>query len=391
MKEASIIHWLSALHHDRRPGDREPVTGRAGPEPRNGRFTNVNGTVTCGQPANCKQYIQWVISHPDSGILAWTPGTTYDYSNFGYCVLGATIEKVTGTDYATWVTNNILTPNGARDVHIGQTLGVQDREVSYYHNNSVVTSLFDPQDLVGPVPAPYGNYYVEGSPASGGWSASTIDWLRFQAAIDGRRGTPLLTSELGDVYAYPGPPGSTTIPMGGFISGDGGGDISNQGPSSMGPSYFYGAGWDIHAAADSVASAGDWTHSGFILGTSTIDIHMSNGFGIVGFLNDTTNSGNYDLYGNLYAAFNAANGVNGNWFSQDLFDQYASYTGWMTGSQYQAYFDQQVQTGLYPARIEGINHFGTPMFRAAFARSRGMRGRATMGSGARTTRRSTPP
>ena len=154
-----------------------------------GVCTNT-GTVTCGQPPKCDQYIQWVLSQPDSSTVLWQPGTTYDYSNFGYCVLGALVEKVTGTDYGTWVANNILGPSGAHDVLPGTTLGTQDREVSYYDPSSVSKSVYDPNFLVGNVPGQYGNYYVEGSPASGGWIASTVDFLRFQGTIDGRNGKP---------------------------------------------------------------------------------------------------------------------------------------------------------------------------------------------------------
>ena len=360
----------------------DPVTANPSPVVKDqklatGVCTNVGGTITCGQPPNCTQEIQWVISHPDlPGSLAFLPGAVADYSNLGYCILGALIEKVTGTDYGTWVTNNILNPSGARDFHVGQTLGVQDREVSYYEAGTT-TSVFDPKNLVGQlpgpyggnvqVPRPYGSYFVEGSPASGGWAASTIDWLRFQVAIDGRRAPAFLSSaRVDDIKAYPGSNPDYIPYVGGVTDGGLVPDISGD---KLGPKYFYGPGWDIHHDAGFPAFAGDWSVGGSIAGTNTIAIHMANGFGIAGFVNDSTNS--YDLFGTLYQAFSAAQGVDGSWFSGDLFDQYASYTGWMTGSQYQTYFNQQVLTGLYPTRIEGINHVGTPMFRAAFAPFKG--------------------
>jgi hypothetical protein len=48
--------------------------------------------------------------------VRWTPGTVNDYSNFGYCVLGAVVEKVTGSSYASWVTANVLSPAGASGI-----------------------------------------------------------------------------------------------------------------------------------------------------------------------------------------------------------------------------------------------------------------------------------
>ena len=333
----------------------------------------TGGTISCGQPPKCDQIIQWVMSHPDSQTVLWTPGSTYDYSNFGYCVLGAMIEKVTGTDYGTWVTNNILNPVGAHDVHPGLTLPTQDREVTYY-DPGTATSVFDPQNLVGAVPAQYGNYFVEGSPASGGWIASTIDWLRFQAAIDGRSGgTPLLSAaRITDLTANPLIPSESINSVTHLIN-------NTDSPAST--SSWYGTGWSVN-------TFDNWWHNGALQGTATEQIRAGNGFGFASFFNTSppdvsasivapwnTPACNGNFFCNMdsafWTAFNNAGGTNGNWFSQDLFDQYASYTGWMTGSQYQAYFDQQVQSGLYPTRIEGINHFGTPMFRAAFAPFKG--------------------
>jgi CubicO group peptidase (beta-lactamase class C family) len=40
--------------------------------------------------------------------LDFVPGTHYAYSNFGFCVLGRVIEKVTGTGYADYVRERIL-------------------------------------------------------------------------------------------------------------------------------------------------------------------------------------------------------------------------------------------------------------------------------------------
>ncbi len=43
------------------------------------------------------------------------PGTRWDYSNSGYFLLGAIIEKVSGKSYADFVAENIFTPLGMRD------------------------------------------------------------------------------------------------------------------------------------------------------------------------------------------------------------------------------------------------------------------------------------
>jgi CubicO group peptidase (beta-lactamase class C family) len=44
--------------------------------------------------------------------VAWAPGTTFEYSNLGYAILGRVIEAVTGDDYAAAVRAHLLEPLG---------------------------------------------------------------------------------------------------------------------------------------------------------------------------------------------------------------------------------------------------------------------------------------
>jgi uncharacterized protein (TIGR03437 family) len=44
--------------------------------------------------------------------LVGTPGVTYEYSNTNYTILQGVIDQVTGQDYVTWVTQNVLVPAG---------------------------------------------------------------------------------------------------------------------------------------------------------------------------------------------------------------------------------------------------------------------------------------
>lgn len=52
---------------------------------------------------------------PQFNKLQTAPGTKAAYTNLGYMVLGAVIEKVSGQSYAAYVTDNILQPLGMRD------------------------------------------------------------------------------------------------------------------------------------------------------------------------------------------------------------------------------------------------------------------------------------
>jgi len=44
--------------------------------------------------------------------VAWAPGTTFEYSNLGYAILGRVIEAVTGDEYAAAVRTHLLEPLG---------------------------------------------------------------------------------------------------------------------------------------------------------------------------------------------------------------------------------------------------------------------------------------
>ena len=46
--------------------------------------------------------------------LDFTPGTQWDYSNMNYFVLAAIIQKITGTNWAEWISRHIFIPSGMR-------------------------------------------------------------------------------------------------------------------------------------------------------------------------------------------------------------------------------------------------------------------------------------
>ena len=52
-----------------------------------------------------RQLIAWTLEHMP---LTAPPGQTFAYSNFGYCILGRVIEKLTGQAYAQYIKDNIL-------------------------------------------------------------------------------------------------------------------------------------------------------------------------------------------------------------------------------------------------------------------------------------------
>jgi CubicO group peptidase (beta-lactamase class C family) len=123
-----------------------------------------------------------------AALISWTldnqpqvadPGTQWAYSNFGYCVLGRIIEKVTGQSYAAFVNQAVLSPSGATRMALAGSNATQraDTEAVYFALND----------------DPYG-MRVDRMDSHGGWIAHPSDILRFLFRVDGLASPPdLLT------------------------------------------------------------------------------------------------------------------------------------------------------------------------------------------------------
>ena len=114
------------------------------------------------------ELITWVV---DNREFVSNPGATMAYSNFGYCVLGRVIEKLSNKSYEEYVKDNILTQAGVSDMHIAGNL-MSDRrpnEVYYYDNDG-----FDPY-----------KWETARMDAHGGWIASSVDLVRLLSRVDG--------------------------------------------------------------------------------------------------------------------------------------------------------------------------------------------------------------
>lgn len=114
------------------------------------------------------------------------PGSFYDYSNFGYALLGKIIEEVSGKDYETFMRENVLAKMQIRRMRIGKSRYKErfPHEVKYYvaANTPQNVSIYAPHDSASKA---YEGTYIEGLGAAGGWIASSVDMLRFLSYIDG--------------------------------------------------------------------------------------------------------------------------------------------------------------------------------------------------------------
>lgn len=181
--------------------------------------------------------------HPDmdhTQLITWTlenlplqhkPGTHYAYSNFGFCVLGRVIEKLTGQTYADAVQTEVLRPCGISGMRIsGNTRPERvPHEVVYYNQ--------DPDGA-----DPYG-MNVRRMDSHGGWLATATDLVRFLVHVDNFPTEPDILKP-------------ATIQI-------------MTSPSSASPGYAKG--WCVN-------KNNNWWHNGSLPGTTTIMVRTSHHF-----------------------------------------------------------------------------------------------------------------
>jgi CubicO group peptidase (beta-lactamase class C family) len=113
--------------------------------------------------------------------LQFDPGSKTSYSNFGYCVLGRVIEKVSGQTYPAYVKEHILAPLGVKSVELGRTLPkYRNPREPIYLDPGKDRNIFDPDG--GKVPAPDGTFCLETMDSHGGLIGSASDLVRFLSA-----------------------------------------------------------------------------------------------------------------------------------------------------------------------------------------------------------------
>lgn len=170
-------------------------------------------------------------------LIAWTlanqkqthkSGEHYAYSNFGYCVLGRVLEKITNQPYATLIEQQVLSKCGITSMRIaGNTLEErQPKEVIY---------------LTEKPGAAYG-MNVARMDSHGGWIATAGDLVRFVSQL------PKLLNE----------------------------ESIRTMTTAMSTSYARG--WNVNKVPN-------WWHGGSLPGTSTIMVHTAKGMCWAGLMN----------------------------------------------------------------------------------------------------------
>jgi N-acyl-D-amino-acid deacylase len=200
-------------------------------------------------PARQDDIIRYMLTRP----LDFEPGTRYAYSNFGYCLLGRVIEKVSGRKYEDFVRQEVLLPIGMRDTHLGRTLREDrlDGEVVYNAGGRKAPAILGP-NLGRPVLLPYGVWCLEAMDSHGAWVSTGPDLVRFALAFNHPDRCKVLKAQsVRALFARPdGPAGSI-----------------ERGRDNV---VYYSCGWNVRLYNNGVRNI---YHSGLLPGTSTILVH----------------------------------------------------------------------------------------------------------------------
>ncbi len=220
-------------------------------------FASEAGTPPPARPA---EIIQAMLKRP----LDCDPGTKYAYSNFGYCLLGRVLERLSiadGRSYEQIVRDEVFAPVGALSPRIGRTLTTSIDEVRYSmpvidgEPPVLVDSVFMPGEKVSP---PYGAWHLEAMDSHGGWIASAPDLVRFAMGCDEAAAEP--TSNRQSLLTRPMIDEMFSQPT----------DYTVKEPD-----VWYSHGWNVRTTG-SGTGRNTW-HLGALDGTSTILVRRSDG------------------------------------------------------------------------------------------------------------------
>ena len=139
------------------------------------RPLEIAAAVGKAGPAGPRDIIRYMMGQP----LQFTPDEQSCYSNFGYCVLGRVIEKVSGQDYLSYVRKEILAPLKIESVTLGRSLP-KDRKPRepVYLDPRTGRNVVQPRSRTA-VPLPDGGFYLEALDSHGGLIGSSVDLIRF--------------------------------------------------------------------------------------------------------------------------------------------------------------------------------------------------------------------
>jgi N-acyl-D-amino-acid deacylase len=203
-------------------------------------------------PAGPADIVRFMTTRP----LDFDPGTRYAYSNFGYCVLGRVIEKVSSVPYGEFVRNELLQPLGIKDARLGKSLlsGRTPHEVHYYPSGDKrpnSKNVFGGPD----VQWCYGGFELEAMDSHGGWIATPSDLVGFAASLEVSTRLGALNAEsIQRIFARPAETGFAANGV----------DLPD----------YYGYGWHVQSTVPEGTE--EW-HDGLFGGTSALVMRRRDG------------------------------------------------------------------------------------------------------------------
>lgn len=239
-------------------------------------------TVGVPAPASGETLIRYMKGMP----LDFDPGERMAYSNFGFIILGAIIERVSGMPYEEFVRTRVLQPVGANRTREGKSRLSEafPEEVKYYFpgfnvvNAPLVPSVYPGEGLV---PVNYAGYYIEASTPSGAWVSSTIDLLRILGGVDGRTSRPdiLKPQTIAEMTSK-----------------------KNGATVCVADACYYAGGWFVRPMGGDAI----WWHGGTSPGTTAMLIRSFDGFAMAGLINTRSLTANLEteLYNALWSGLN---------------------------------------------------------------------------------------
>ena len=181
--------------------------------------------------------IRWILKNRP---LTKPPGYEYAYSNFGYCLLGRVIEKLSGIGYQHYVNQHILRPADTKSFAIA----------AKRQGNSLFETHYYPDTNEDPYWFP-----VARMDSHGGWRANAIDLVKFSLSVDGRE-------KVKDILS------SESIKM-------------MTKPSKLNSNYALG--WNVN-------QHNNWWHMGSLPGTAGIIVRTEHGYSWAVLLNKRSGS-----------------------------------------------------------------------------------------------------
>ncbi len=167
--------------------------------------------------------------------LTYPPGTHWAYSNFGYCILGRVIEKISGQSYENFVRQSILAPCGITDMRIG--------------GNTYADRAPNEVEYVGQYGENPYDMNIRRMDSHGGWIATPSDLAKFTAHLGG---TATIQSIL--------KPASIKL-------------MTTPAPAyPQNSDAKYARGWMVRNNG-----AGNWWHAGSLPGTTSVMVRTSTG------------------------------------------------------------------------------------------------------------------